>query len=217
MSTPMYAANAAALVPEARLVVSLRNPVHRAYSHYQHMRHHAMPERLSFRAALEREQALLDAGLTISEENFSELAPLLLKFGYLNRGRYALEIAHWLRYFPREQFLFLNFDAWKNSPEEAAARIARHIGLPDHDFHSLLANRGTYRQPLPRDCEAWLKDYYRPWNRATVCVARRRLGLAMLGTVGITSINFLSCGPGVSCTHGVSKRTGTYSGDHRDD
>lgn len=127
MSTPMYAENAARLVPDARLVVTLRNPVDRAYSHYQHMRHHLKPEELDFRAALKGEQALLDAGLTITPENFQELAPLLLKFGYLNRGRYALELEHWLRYFPRDQFLFLNFDTWKRRPEEAAARGLRGV------------------------------------------------------------------------------------------
>lgn len=165
MSSPMYAENAARLVPDARLVVTLRNPVDRAYSHYQHMLHHARPERLGFREALERERALLDAGCTITPDSFREQAPALLKFGYLNRGRYALELEHWLRYFPREQFLFLNFDTWKHRPEAAAARVARHVGLPQHRFRKVQANRGNYWQALPEDCRAWLTDYYRPWNR----------------------------------------------------
>jgi len=165
MSVPMYAENAARMLPHARLVVTLRNPVDRAYSHYQHMLHHMIPERLEFRAALERESALLDAGLSITRGNFSEQAPLLLRFGYLNRGRYALELEYWLRYFPRDQFLFLNFDAWERQPEDAAARVARHVGLPEHRFKALQVNKGVYRQPLPEDCSEWLTDYYRPWNK----------------------------------------------------
>lgn len=165
MSSPMYPENAARLVPGARLVVTLRNPVDRAYSHYQHMLHHARPETLGFSQALQREEALLEAGVTLTPGNFRAYAPLLLKFGYLNRGRYALELEHWLRYFPREQFLFLNFDAWKQQPAQAAARVAQHLGLPENAFHQLQANRGIYRQPIPADCEVWLTDYYRPWNR----------------------------------------------------
>lgn len=165
MSVPLYAENAAALVPGARLVVTLRNPVERAYSHFQHMRHHPRPERRGFAEALEAEQRLLEEGIRLNADNFRQYGGALVKFGYLNRGRYALELEHWLRFFPREQMLILNFDAWKREPEQAAARVTEFLGLPPHPYQARRSNRGVYPEPMPADCREFLTEFYRPWNR----------------------------------------------------
>ena len=165
MSVPMHAENAVALVPSARLIVTLRDPVERAYSHFQHMRHHAIPERRSFFEALQAEQQLLKNGVTVNAENFSRTRQPLVKFGYLNRGRYALELEHWLRHFTREQMLIINFDAWKHEPEQAAAQVTEFLGLPSHDYQARRSNRGVYPEPMPANCREFLTEYYRPWNR----------------------------------------------------
>lgn len=164
MSAPGYAAHAAALVPAARLIVTLRNPVDRAWSHYQHMRRNALPEKADFRAAISREQGWYESGLTLTTENFEVLWPRLHKYGYVMRGHYAEQIEEWLRYFPREQFLFLNFDAWKSDPASATAQIAHHLGLPKHDFRSGVANMGGYTESMPDDCREYLTEYFRPCN-----------------------------------------------------
>lgn len=165
MSTPIYAENAARLVPEARLIVSLRNPVERAWSHYQHMRRHPIPEKLGFAAAIEQDLAWRHQGLRLTADNHGRLAGRLVKRGYVHRGYYAEQLEHWLRHFPREQFLIMNFDTWKTEPSESIGRITRFVGLPDHAFRDHRANVGRYTEPMPDDCRDFLVDHYRPHNR----------------------------------------------------
>jgi hypothetical protein len=165
MSTPMYAGNAARIVPGARLVVTLRDPVERAWSHYQHMRRHAFPERLDFAAAIDADLARYARGLRLTPDNFRRQAPALVKRGYVQRGHYAEQLEHWLRFFPRERMLVLNFDRWKRDPARAADAIARFVGLPPHAFSNRRANVGGYDRTVPADCRERLAAHYRPHNR----------------------------------------------------
>lgn len=165
MSTPLYAANAARIVPGARLVVTLRDPVERAWSHYQHMRRHAFPERSAFAEAIEADLGRYARGLRLTPYNLRWLAPTLVKRGYVQRGHYAEQLAHWLRFFPRERMLVLNFDRWKRDPARAADEIARFVGLPPHGFGHRRANVGGYDETMPDDCREQLVAHYRPHNR----------------------------------------------------
>lgn len=165
MHIPMYAENAARIVPNARLVVSLRDPVERAWSHYQHMRRHFRPERNGFAGAIEQDLEWYRQGLELTTENHARLAPKLVNRNYVQRGHYADQIEHWLRFFPRRQFLFLNFDAWKRAPGETVNDIARFTGLPVHDFRERRANAGGYAGAMPESCRQLLVEHYRPHNR----------------------------------------------------
>lgn len=165
MSLPEYAERAARLLPEARLVVTLRNPVDRAYSHYQHMALAAIPDRRAFEDALEQEVALLEQGLQITQDSTRSHRRRLHNYGYLNRGHYVEHLAHWLRHYPRERLLILNFDTWRNDARSAATRAAQFLGLPSHDYAAVRANEGAYREPMAPATREWLTEHYRPYNR----------------------------------------------------
>lgn len=165
MSLRAYAEGAATLLPDARLIMTFRNPVDRAYSHYQHMRRAALPERRSFEDALQSELALLEEGIRITRENHPQYRRPLHKFGYLNRGYYAEQLEYWLLHFPREQLLVLNFDAWKHDVPSAAAEVADFLGLPPYDFQPVRSNEGGYREQMSASTREWLTEHYRPHNR----------------------------------------------------
>ncbi len=165
MSAPMYARNAADLVPAARIVVSLRNPVDRAWSHYQHYQRHPEPDPVDFETAIERELGWMASGTKLSEDNFLELAPQRHRLGYIARGQYAEQLEQWFAHFRRDQFLILNFERWIENPNEAMHRISDHLGLPAHEFHATRANPGHYGDAMPAECRDRLVEHFRPWNR----------------------------------------------------
>ncbi|MDZ7790913.1 MAG: sulfotransferase domain-containing protein [Xanthomonadales bacterium] len=165
MSAPMYARNAAELVPDARIIVSLRNPVDRAWSHYQHYQRHPKPDPLDFQSALERELSWLAEGNTITEDNFLRLSPTAHRLGYVLRGRYVEQLEKWFEYFPKNQFLILNFERWVQDPASAARRVAEHVGLPAAKLNATRSNQGGYQKSMPQACRDLLTEYYRPWNR----------------------------------------------------
>jgi hypothetical protein len=102
-------------MPDARLIWILRNPVRRAYSHYLHRRRTGY-ELLSLRAALAREPARVRAS-----------GPAV---GYVERGKYVVQIEAYLRWFPLSQMHFLLFERFIADPATELGRITDFLGLP---------------------------------------------------------------------------------------
>lgn len=115
--------------PAMRLIAVLRDPVERAYSHYQ-MEHRWGREPLPFEDALAREIALEpELARMCADPSFeSEDA---VNCSYVARGRYAEQLARWLALFPREQLLVLTSDELLEDPVGAMATGARFLDIPE--------------------------------------------------------------------------------------
>ena len=114
--------------PEAKLIVLLRNPVDRAYSHYRLERARGV-EHLEFSAALDAEpQRLMDEEARLWRDP-TYASEAHKHFSYAARGDYAPQLARWFAHFPREQILVLRSeDLYQRSAEEYA-RVALFLGI----------------------------------------------------------------------------------------
>ncbi|HEX4299946.1 MAG TPA: sulfotransferase [Gammaproteobacteria bacterium] len=83
---------------QVRLIATFRSPAQRAYSHYRH-NFQQFWEDLGFEAALAAEQGRCAAG------RFQKL-----RYSYLDRGRYATQVARYLDAFPRQNLMFLVYE-----------------------------------------------------------------------------------------------------------
>lgn len=122
-------------VPEAKLLVLLRDPVDRALSHY----HHEVVlgrEPLSFEAALdaEPERTRGEEERLVRERGYWSAA--WWDHTYLARGRYAEQLERWLSLFPREQLLVLASEDLAADPSAAYARVLGFLGAPPHALDS---------------------------------------------------------------------------------
>ena len=122
---PPVAERAAALVPDARLIAVLRDPVERAYSHYRHKVRNSL-ETLPFAEALDAEADRL-AG------NVPGVGPAeaLEHFSYVTRGLYAAQLERWLAVFPREHLLVLDSQDLFVDPERVYQRVVDFLRLPE--------------------------------------------------------------------------------------
>jgi hypothetical protein len=120
-----------ALVPKAKLVALLRDPVARAYSHYQH------------EVALGREPLSFEDALAAEEERTrGELERLVADprawsgawwdHTYASRGRYAEQLERWYAVFPRAQLLVVRTEDLGGRPAETYASILEFLGAPPH-------------------------------------------------------------------------------------
>ena len=125
---PLAAARARALVPRAALVVLLRDPVARAWSHYQHMVRLGY-ENLPFDDALAAEEERLAPDLARLDDDPDHDPKALLRYSYAARGRYAGQLARWLDAYPRERLLVVRSEDLFAEPGPTLARIAGHLGL----------------------------------------------------------------------------------------
>lgn len=127
---PLAPERAASLVPGARIVALLRDPVERAFSHYKERRNHT--EHLSFADALASE-----ADRCRHEEERIVAEPGYVSFAhrhqsYVDQSRYATPVRRWLEAFGPEAVLVLPSEALYTAPQETFDRICDHIGLPHH-------------------------------------------------------------------------------------
>jgi hypothetical protein len=164
MFDPRVPARVRELLPDVKLIFLLRNPISRAYSHYQHSvrRGH---EPLSFDAALEAEPQRL-AG----EEQRMLADPYLRSnphrwYSYATRGHYADQLTRWFALFPREQILLVQAENLFKQPAQAFAKVLAFLELDVWQpaaFGS--SNRGRYQDPMSETAAARLRQEYAAAN-----------------------------------------------------
>ncbi|HEX2526050.1 MAG TPA: sulfotransferase [Geminicoccus sp.] len=108
-----------ALVPEARIIAVLRQPVERGYSKYQQMRRDLAEPLGSFAEAVKAEPARKEAGW----------APTWL---YLDRGWYGRQLAPYFANFPRHQVHVVLYEDLRRDPAACLHEIFTFLQLdPD--------------------------------------------------------------------------------------
>lgn len=125
---PHVPARARKVLPSAPLVVLLRNPVERAYSHYLHCRRLGFEE-LPFDEALDQEDDRVAEGERRVREDPDHFSAPWLLFSYRRRGLYADQLAGWLEHFPRERILVLRSEDLYAEPRLRYREILRFVGL----------------------------------------------------------------------------------------
>jgi hypothetical protein len=168
---PLAAERAAAVVPEARLIALLRNPVFRAWSHYQHMVDLGF-ETLAFDGALDAEAKRCAPELAALDADPDYDAKALLRYSYVARGRYAEQLDRWLAVFPPEQLLVLRSEDFFRDTTTVFARILEFLELdpwapPAFTNESRLQGRPS-ATGLPAASTARLEDTFAEPNRLLV-------------------------------------------------
>lgn len=123
-ATPNYLYNEAALeriahdLPTASVIILLRDPITRAFSHYHH-RLSRGEEDLSFDDAIEAEQ----------ERLMSPDESIRAHYSYVDRGRYLNQVKRVLQLFSREDVLIQLFENLRDHPASTFAATARFLNV----------------------------------------------------------------------------------------
>ncbi len=160
---PLVPERVARHLPEARLIVLLRDPVARAYSHYNH-EHRRGREQLPFEQALTREEARLEGEEERLKEDALHVSWDHQRHSYMARGRYAEQLARWFRHVPRERFLILQSEEMFRDPASTVDRALEFLGLAPMDHQDYpVHNPGGY-DPMPEAARDMLEEHFRPLN-----------------------------------------------------
>lgn len=156
---PWAAARAGRVVPEARLVILLRNPVDRAYSHYRERVRHG-DEDLSFEEAIEREPERLRGEMDRLLGDKRYYSRHHEHHSYVSQGRYLESLKRWLALFPRERVLLLKSEDFFRDPQGVYSKVLLFLGLPQLELTSFEAHNFHLGQPMqPRTRERLLVAY----------------------------------------------------------
>lgn len=95
------------IFPNAKIIVSLRNPVDRAYSSYNMIAHYHLGEQRPFSQVIRE----------VPE--------------YVEKGLYYKNINKYLQYFDRSQIIVLTFEEIKNDPKKMIQKLYSFLGVDD--------------------------------------------------------------------------------------
>lgn len=165
MFHPLAAQRVHDVLPDVRLIVLLRDPVDRAFSHWKERRNNGL-EPLDFATALEREDERT-AGerekLIADPTYFSEPYDW---YTYRARGRYIEHLEPWLERFDRTQLLILQSEDLYTDPAGIYATTLEFLRLPPHTLRDFEVYNDRPSEPMDADVRAELTAYYQPYNAA---------------------------------------------------
>ncbi|MCP4153682.1 MAG: sulfotransferase domain-containing protein [bacterium] len=161
---PLVPERIRATYPDIKLIVLLRNPVDRAYSQYHH-NYKRNQVTSTFEEALASEPRMLEGE---KETFYTHPGYQSLKykhFSYRARGMYFEQLNNWSDYFPRENFLILQSEAFFKSPGEGMERVFTFLGVDNHPMQEFEKWHHFGYPPMEPGTRERLADYFRPYNR----------------------------------------------------
>jgi hypothetical protein len=152
LSSPQAPERMAEVIPRARLIALLRNPVDRAYSAYQYFKVRHRRARGTFEEFIE-----------------NRLSRSPNKTPILRQGVYVDHLLRWSRFFGEEQMLVLKSEDFFEYPQENLNRVLAFLDLPEWELSASelrdKRNEGTYEKKINATTKRRLEDYFQPHNR----------------------------------------------------
>ena len=164
---PLAARRIANFIPNVKLILLLRNPIDRAYSHYHHNLRMCFNEPLSFEDAIKKEnerlkgakdEILRDGGGWGTKKHYRGKS-------YLARGFYVNSLKVWFDFFPRAQFLILSSKDFSKTPVKVIKRVTKFLDLPEWEPKiKKKYNIGRYPR-MNHFTREKLKKFFEPYNK----------------------------------------------------
>jgi hypothetical protein len=163
-----------AVLPAAKLIVLLRNPVDRAYSHYQREVGKGRESR-SFEDAVAAERERLRGEAERLRDDETYVSDRFQRESYLTRGIYLPQLQAWLAEFSRTRFLVLESERFFDEPGSGLTEVGAFLGLPawTPSERPQKFNVQSYSQ-LPPALHRQLEDFFAPHNAALESALGRR-------------------------------------------
>jgi hypothetical protein len=160
---PLVAKRLNKTLPNVKIIILLRNPVNRAYSHYNHSVRNGR-EPLSFEEAIKTEPERLrgEKNKIIKLKNYKGLK--YSRYSYLLRGHYLEQIKEWFKYFPREQLLIIKSEDLFKTPQIVMNEVYNFIGIPKFKHDKFEKKFSRPYEKLKEETRQDLIKYFKPYN-----------------------------------------------------
>ena len=174
---PLGAQRVPAMLPDARFLVLLRDPVVRAWSH--HALHATRGrEPLSFEDAIDAEPERVGGERKRILSDPAYPATTYLRYSYLGRGDYAQQLREWFGAVPRERILVQVSEEFFADPRGALREVETFLELPaweaptDAEHRHAIGGASAEMRPETRER---LREHFAPRIRETEELLGRKL------------------------------------------
>lgn len=149
--------------PKLRAIMLVRDPVQRAFSHWQERVQNDV-EPLSFSDALEAEPARTAGELDRMFVDASYYSEAYDWYSYRARGIYLPQLQNWTSVFPRAQLLVLRSEDMYEDVQATFETVCRFLDLPPMQLPTTKAFNASRKPDMPAGPSQELSNYYSDHN-----------------------------------------------------
>lgn len=161
---PLAALRVKKVLPDAKIICILRNPVDRAYSHYSMMVRLGY-EHQSFKEAINEEYKRLkdEEKKLINDPTYYSFK--YQNFSYLSRGHYEKQLRTWFKIFDKSQFLIIKSENLYRNPQIEINKIFKFLNVPEYNLKETKVFGETNKlKKIDKELRKKIAQYYKPYN-----------------------------------------------------
>lgn len=165
---PLVAARIAATLPNVKVVILLRNPVDRAFSHYQH-EFRSGQETLSFRDAVAMEGQRTAGEVERLQSELDYRSAEYARHAYLDQGEYLPKVERFFKHLDRRNIMIIQSERLFLRAQEVFDEVIEFLRLDPFTLSNVKpVNAGAYSPLGQADPELAhrLRDHFRPHNES---------------------------------------------------
>ena len=144
--------------PNIKLIVILRNPVHRAFSQYN-MHFQKGIEKRSFENVVKSEIKQIRK---IKDLNLNYSPP---GKGCLGIGLYVYFLERWMSIFPKQQFLILESEDLRKKPQQTMSKVFNFLNLSNCENINFKQYNASDYSPIDANMHSTLCKFFEPYNQ----------------------------------------------------
>lgn len=163
MFHPLAMSRIATDLDGVKIILVLRNPIERAYSHYKWEVSQGF-ETLTFEDALKEEEIRLKGEKEKIIENPNYYSFNYQHFSYTSRGNYAEQVRNIYQLFGADKCLVLASERLFSKDEQSIERLSEFLGVPRLDFGNFRVSNSTKKSSMAEETRQYLKEHYEKSN-----------------------------------------------------
>lgn len=162
------------MIPDAKVIMMLRHPVERAYSHWIERTRNGV-ETLPFPDAIEAEAQRMagEEAHMLSDPSYTSFAHQ--HYSYIDQSRYAPSLARWMEAYPASQLLIIRSEDFYADPATVYHQTLEFLGLNPFTPEQFKAWNNKPKDPMDQA----LHDRLWPEFRDDIAEVERLLGRSM--------------------------------------
>tara|TARA_B100000586_G_scaffold21996_1_gene14543 strand:+ start:1374 stop:2246 length:873 start_codon:yes stop_codon:yes gene_type:complete len=150
------------VLPHAKLIAILRNPVDRTYSHYN-MGVNESNEQRSFEDVIKKDLIELKK-FKNSNTKSDDYFKTVVENSFLARGLYVEQLKIWFKIFDKKQIHITTTENLAMNPDKTFSEIFNFLEIPDYKIPKLENKRKGNYLPMSKEMKIQLSNYFKPYN-----------------------------------------------------
>ena len=170
LNSPVAPARMIAIIPNAKIIAILRNPVDRAYSQYHFLLRKGVETAPTFEDALQLEETRYKE----YRDGIRKQRDIYWAF-YRRYGHYAEHLQRWLQYYDRDRLLVLSTEEFKRDRQGTVHQVFEFLKVKPYTIPADAPNRNVGRyEEMRSDTRQELVKHFRPHNEQLYSLLGRR-------------------------------------------